>query len=443
MVMVRVGPAFGVGMSRIERIRAFLPKANGVWLTPALASASLLLAWWLRRFPTPQNALLYGQLQFTSGILALTFAAAALVRFRAARDRLSLILASGFVIVGIVMAGLSFVYLRISSPDFNLAMRDPMTWVISRTLLGMLLVAALVVEKHLPTARNPTREIALTLVVVVLSAGILSTAHWQLPAGLLVFPGRIFPRPGNLFPAALFLVAANQYQRRLVRATFPSDYALYYAAALNLACCLSASQSDQRLDAPFVLAGILQFTSFAVLLGGALLDDIQLFENVRHLSVSDPLTGLANYRRLVEMLENEIQRSGRSGRSFTLLLLDLDGLKKINDRYGHLVGSRALCRVAEVLRHHSRSIDTCARYGGDEFAVIMPETTGAAAQDAAIRICDRVAHDAEEPPLSISAGSAVYPKDGEGIESLFNAADRALYLSKGRYIDKVHAVGQS
>jgi diguanylate cyclase (GGDEF)-like protein len=210
-------------------------------------------------------------------------------------------------------------------------------------------------------------------------------------------------------------------------------------AGMNVACCLAASQSEYRLDAPFAFAEILQFSSYAVLLGGALLDNIHLFENIRLLSVSDSLTGLANYRRLIDALEAEIQRSRRTGRPFSLLLFDLDGLKKINDNYGHLVGSRALCRVANVLRVNSRTIDTVARYGGDEFALILPETEMNAAHEVAQRICNRVASDAELPPISVSVGVAAYARDGETIEALVGAADQALYRVKGRIVRKLSA----
>jgi len=97
-------------------------------------------------------------------------------------------------------------------------------------------------------------------------------------------------------------------------------------------------------------------------------EHLRTTEQIRQMAVTDPLTGLSNYRKLLEVLDSEIKRCDRTGRPFAVVLLDLDGLKKINDALGHLVGSRALCRVAQVLRSHCRATDTSARYGGDEFA---------------------------------------------------------------------------
>jgi diguanylate cyclase (GGDEF)-like protein/PAS domain S-box-containing protein len=153
-------------------------------------------------------------------------------------------------------------------------------------------------------------------------------------------------------------------------------------------------------------------------------------EKVQLLAVTDPLTGLGNYRRLVEALDTEVKRTKRTGRPFAILLLDLDQLKKINDRYGHLIGSQALCRVADVLRIFCRAIDTAARYGGDEFAVILPETTAAAARVVASRIRSRLATDSLQPALSASIGVAVYPQDGETMEALLRTADCELYGMK-------------
>jgi len=155
----------------------------------------------------------------------------------------------------------------------------------------------------------------------------------------------------------------------------------------------------------------------------------QLEDHLRQQAARDPLTGLGNYRHLAEVLDMEIKRSERTGREFALLLFDLDGLKKINDRYGHLTGSHALCRVADVLSF-CRDIDTAARYGGDEFAVVLPETGAEAANQVAQRICDSIANDGMGPALSVSIGIAVYPRDGERIEALLHTADVAMYTMK-------------
>ncbi|HLW80918.1 MAG TPA: MASE1 domain-containing protein [Candidatus Acidoferrales bacterium] len=153
-------------------------------------------------------------------------------------------------------------------------------------------------------------------------------------------------------------------------------------------------------------------------------------EEIRSLAISDPLTGLANYRKLIDTLDAEIKRFDRTRRYFAVLLLDLDQLKKINDVHGHVAGSRALCRLASILRDHCREIDTPARYGGDEFAVVLPETDSAQARKIAARIRRRVACDEERPPISVSVGCAIFPHDGETIEKLLSAADRALYDMK-------------
>src|SRR5712692_6783681 len=232
--------------------------------------------------------------------------------------------------------------------------------------------------------------------------------------------------------ALLFVVALIWYRRRLELEDSAFDRTIYAAAWMNLAAQLVASQSQRLLDSPFVLAQALTVTSYAVALGGALLDNARLFEQVSHLAVSDPLTGLANYRRLLDVLETETERTNRNGRPFAVLLLDLDGLKKINDTHGHLVGSHALNRLAHILRIHCRAIDTAARYGGDEFALVLPETLHDEADRVANRIRAVLASDPEQPQLSASIGIAIYNGHGERIEKLLSDADAKLYFEKAR-----------
>jgi diguanylate cyclase (GGDEF)-like protein len=153
-------------------------------------------------------------------------------------------------------------------------------------------------------------------------------------------------------------------------------------------------------------------------------------DRLRQLAKTDPLTGLTNYRQLASVLDAEIRRTGRSKRPFAVLFFDLDGLKGINDRHGHLVGSRALIRMAEAIRASCRALDTAARYGGDEFAVVLPEASEEAGRQVAHRVCERLASDGQSPPITASVGIAVYPRDGETQEALLGAADRLLYRAK-------------
>jgi len=155
---------------------------------------------------------------------------------------------------------------------------------------------------------------------------------------------------------------------------------------------------------------------------------------LHQLATTDPLTGLANYRRLLEVLRAEIARSGRTRRSFAVLFVDMNGLKRVNDRYGHLTGSRALCRVGDALRQASRAIDTPARFGGDEFAIVLPETTNEGGMRVLERVSELLSLDPVAPRISVSGGVAVFPEDGESPTILLRAADRKLYEAKGKVV---------
>jgi diguanylate cyclase (GGDEF)-like protein/PAS domain S-box-containing protein len=158
---------------------------------------------------------------------------------------------------------------------------------------------------------------------------------------------------------------------------------------------------------------------------------------------TDSLTGLANHGRLLDVLHAEVSRSKRTRREFSIVLLDLDGLKNINDQFGHLAGNRSLCRLAQILKDCCRSIDTAARHGGDEFAVVLPETGAAAAALVARRIFELLEAEAEQPLLSVSVGIASYPADADGIGTLLQTADKALYAMKSQNPRPLLAARQS
>ena len=152
---------------------------------------------------------------------------------------------------------------------------------------------------------------------------------------------------------------------------------------------------------------------------------------LRASALSDPLTGVANRRSLLERIDYEIARHARSRRSFALLMLDLDGFKLLNDRFGHPAGDDLLRDVAASLTRVIRDQDTLARVGGDEFCVLAPETDGAGAQRLIGRVESAVAGVAAGlDTLGASAGAAVFPHDGTNAAALFDAADQRLLGAK-------------
>jgi diguanylate cyclase (GGDEF)-like protein/PAS domain S-box-containing protein len=156
-------------------------------------------------------------------------------------------------------------------------------------------------------------------------------------------------------------------------------------------------------------------------------------DELRHRATHDALTGLANYREFMDKLEQEVRRTERNLRQFTVLLADVNDLKGINDRYGHLAGNRALKHLAAILKEQSRGTDLTARYGGDEFAVMLIDSDLGMAQQVVRRIESRLQNDPEEPGVSVSIGIGSYPEDGRNAKELLSVADRQLYQRKREF----------
>jgi diguanylate cyclase (GGDEF)-like protein len=157
----------------------------------------------------------------------------------------------------------------------------------------------------------------------------------------------------------------------------------------------------------------------------------RLLAELRLAASTDPLTGLPNRRAFEERLTQELARARRTDLSFGLVLADVDHFKQLNDRHGHAAGDEALIELGRLLQHEMRAVDTVARIGGDEFAILLPATDAGGAAEAAARLVDLV-HDHPAIP-AVSAGSAAYgDSDGRTIDDLMRAADARLYASKRR-----------
>ena len=157
-------------------------------------------------------------------------------------------------------------------------------------------------------------------------------------------------------------------------------------------------------------------------------------EALWRLARRDELTGVGNYRALHERLAAEIARHQRRGREFALVLLDIDGFKQVNERFGHLEGDRLLAEVGAALSNEVRGEDSVFRQGGDEFAVIVPEADAVQAAEVTARLRERVAHRGfgtdESRPVTAATGFALFPSDGTTAEDLLGFADLDLFAVK-------------
>jgi diguanylate cyclase (GGDEF)-like protein len=169
----------------------------------------------------------------------------------------------------------------------------------------------------------------------------------------------------------------------------------------------------------------------------AALENAQLYQRTKELSTRDDLTGLFNRRHFFDQLEKEVQRARRYRRVFALLLLDLDAFKGYNDTHGHLQGDEALKEVARLLLASTRRADIVARFGGEEFVVLLPEVPAAGAAVVAEKIRTAVEgypfagrHTQPGGRLTVTLGLATYPQDAAGGLELLDCADRAMYLGK-------------
>ena len=204
------------------------------------------------------------------------------------------------------------------------------------------------------------------------------------------------------------------------------------------------SSREPRLTPPLLQAVGVLLEPVSVALDNAL-----LLKRAEALSVTDHLTHLYNSRYLMQVLHRETKRAFRSRHPLSLLFLDLDGFKGVNDTHGHLTGSRALIEAAVVIRGSARETDVVARFGGDEFSLVLPETHAAGALAVAERIRERIAHhsflanEGLNIHLTVSVGVATLPDTATSADELLRAADAAMYRVKDRGKDGIEAAAIS
>ena len=179
----------------------------------------------------------------------------------------------------------------------------------------------------------------------------------------------------------------------------------------------------------YVLLGTLLAIVYFV---GNIMDlEKNLREKLRYLSTHDELTGVYNFRYFQEKLDNEQKRSERYQHPLSLVVFDIDNFKKYNDTFGHDAGNVVLASVASILKDHIRQGDILARFGGEEFALLMPETDKTGAVTATERIRQAIAsHDFPNRKITVSAGVALYPEEARDTQELFQRADQYLYQAK-------------
>jgi diguanylate cyclase (GGDEF)-like protein len=249
-------------------------------------------------------------------------------------------------------------------------------------------------------------------------------------------------RSGEVF------AAANIAEDRRV-----TDGAVAAVMAFPLACrgrtigALVAIDRVPARTAPRFAPGTLSALLGGLEPGAIALENALRVQRAEALSVTDDLTQLYNSRYLSQVLRRETKRASRSGRPLSLLFVDLDGFKAINDTHGHLFGSRALVEAAGVIRLSARETDMVARFGGDEFALILPDTGSEGAAAVGDRIRDRVAAfsflqgDGLDIRLTVSIGVATLPDVAASADGLIHAADGAMYWVKEHGKNGIYVAG--
>ncbi len=252
--------------------------------------------------------------------------------------------------------------------------------------------------------------------------------------------------------ASLCLLEMNPIPISSLDMTFVEHVHLYGEPLLPMQLYNPSAHLENHENLQYIIAVLLALTA-TLFVSGAIGSHIaaryrEKERAIRELAITDGLTGLYNYRHFSEQLEVEFERARRYRHSLALLMVDMDGLKAYNDVHGHLLGSQSLKDISKILKASTRAIDVVAKYGGDEFAIILPETDRKGATFIGERIRQRVREHKflrrdrkREGRLSVSVGVAVFPHDATALRELVDVADRCLYEAKQAGRNRVRIAG--
>ena len=231
--------------------------------------------------------------------------------------------------------------------------------------------------------------------------------------------------------------AHNKPIIRKSQRAFADNYRTKNCAIVPLLCqnrVVGVLNLADKTDGGFFDSGDIALIELFSQLVGASIGNVRLFEKIQHQATTDGLTGLVNHKTFYEILEKELWRSRRFGGRISLIMIDIDNLKTINDAYGHRAGDTVIREISRRIKECIRQIDTAARYGGDEFAVILLNTDLNDATIVAERMVEAVAKrpaswNKQQIPLSISVGLGRYDADNTP-EDITSRSDKALYTAK-------------
>lgn len=330
----------------------------------------------------------------------------------------------------------------------GLALRDAIPGLFSIVLANAVIVAALVValdSLRLIRGRATSDPWGWALVAVVLVLQfVFSEAYPDYRARVVLMSGAL-----TIMFVRSALVLHPEVPSEARRSFRFTEYVFWAAAALTLARAASSlyeySGSLLAPGAVRVSTFLFYFAAITASTFGVLWVQIQLLQrDLVRLARIDSLTGVLNRRAFLQEFEREVSRAGRDEGSFSLAIFDLDRFKELNDRYGHPFGDQVLTAFCDVLRATIRRHDVIGRYGGEEFALLMPDTGKATATGVAERVRREVESAgvevaAQRVRFTVSGGVATFGADGDDWDSLLSSADTALYDAKSAGRNRVVA----